>query len=334
MKKGLLLLLVISFFILPNLVFAKTSKNTVNIYFFHSNTCPHCKSEEEVLKILDDKYENVSIYSYEVHDETNKIILDEVKKVLGISSDSVPITIIGNQYYIGFSDKSPVKFIKTIEYFSKYTYDDKVMRIINPNYESNYHESPYIKRENFKKFVNEYRNYDLIGLKTDDLHPNTIAIIIGVISILTLATILSTVLVFALLTRVGGASNKVSVLMLFFSLLLIFKIDIVFKNNIYHLIVSVILYLLFTINLIKYYKNKKQFYLILNFVIIIAILAEYLNSLRCHKYIFILKDIAKLHLLGGIDYIGYYANFITCVAIMFLLIIIIIYLFFQKRLRR
>ena len=334
MKKGLLLLLVIGFLILPNIVFAKTSKNTVNIYFFHSNTCPHCKNEEEVLKILDDKYENVSIYSYEVHDDTNRIILDEVKKALGISSDSVPITVIGNQYYIGFSDKSSVKFIKTIEYFSRYTYDDKVMRIVNPNYESNYHESPYIKRENFKKFIDEYRNYDLVGLKTDDLHPNTIAIIIGVISILTLATILSTVLVFVLLNKVGGASNKVLVLMLFFSLLLIFKIDIVFKNNVYHLIVSVLLYLLFTINLIKYYKNKKQFYLVLNFVILIATVAEYLNSLRCHKYIFILKDIAKLHLLRGIDYIGYYANFITCVAIMFLLIITIIYLFFQKRLRR
>ena len=38
-------------------------KNLVNIYLFHSNTCPHCQEEIGVLEELQKKYPNIKIYN-------------------------------------------------------------------------------------------------------------------------------------------------------------------------------------------------------------------------------------------------------------------------------
>ena len=68
MKKIFLLILLA--FCPLSFVFADT-KNSVNIYFFHSNTCSHCKAENNFLKSIEKQYDNVNVYRYEVHDEKN-----------------------------------------------------------------------------------------------------------------------------------------------------------------------------------------------------------------------------------------------------------------------
>ena len=60
MKKYLFIFLVL---FLPFSVRA-SEKNTVNIYFFHSNTCSHCKAEEKFLKKLEKNYDYVKVYRY------------------------------------------------------------------------------------------------------------------------------------------------------------------------------------------------------------------------------------------------------------------------------
>ncbi|MBP3921113.1 MAG: hypothetical protein J6D28_06085 [Bacilli bacterium] len=100
--KKLRFILFIIFMVLPLSI---SAKEKVNIYLFHSETCTHCQAEIEYLDKLDEDYDNLDIHLYEVdgNKKNMKFMLD-VKDKLGVDSPNVPFTIIGNYYYIGFSD--------------------------------------------------------------------------------------------------------------------------------------------------------------------------------------------------------------------------------------
>lgn len=101
MKKISYLLFII-FMMIPLCVCAKED---VDIYLFHSETCSHCQAEIEFLNDLKDDYDNLSIHLYETNSsKKNMEFMIKVKDKLGIDSPNVPFTIIGNYYYIGFSD--------------------------------------------------------------------------------------------------------------------------------------------------------------------------------------------------------------------------------------
>ena len=70
----------------------------VNVYLFHSSSCPHCKEEIEYLKTLD---EEVNVKYYEVGTYSN--LLSKVRDKMNIKEASVPLTIIGSDYVIGYS---------------------------------------------------------------------------------------------------------------------------------------------------------------------------------------------------------------------------------------
>jgi len=121
-------------------VYAGNDKNLVNIYLFHSDTCPHCKEEIKLLSELEDDYDNIRIYKYEVSSDENYKLLNEVSKLLGTQVTGVPFTVIGDKVYKGFSyENSKAKFIRTIEYYSNYGYDDIIGKHIGkielPQYE-------------------------------------------------------------------------------------------------------------------------------------------------------------------------------------------------------
>lgn len=101
MKKISYLLFII-FMMIPLCVCAKED---VDIYLFHSETCSHCQAEIEFLNDLKDDYDNLSIHLYETNSsKKNMEFMIKVKDKLGIDSPNVPFTIIGNYYYIGFSE--------------------------------------------------------------------------------------------------------------------------------------------------------------------------------------------------------------------------------------
>jgi thiol-disulfide isomerase/thioredoxin len=82
-----------------------SAKEKVNLYLFHSETCGHCQAEIKYLKELEQEYDNLKVHLYEVDshkDNAEKMI--KVKEALEIDSPNVPFTVIGNYYYIGFSD--------------------------------------------------------------------------------------------------------------------------------------------------------------------------------------------------------------------------------------
>ena len=62
------LLIICCFFTLE--VNAK-EKNLVNIYLFYSDSCPHCKEEKKLLAEIQEDYDNVRIYQYEVNSDNN-----------------------------------------------------------------------------------------------------------------------------------------------------------------------------------------------------------------------------------------------------------------------
>lgn len=161
------------------------SKNLVNIYLFYSDTCPHCASEEKLLDSLKDKYDNIRIYMYEVGNSDNAKLLEEVAKIKGTNVTGVPLTIIGDKVYKGYSDEdSKKRFMATIEYYSEYGYRDLVGEYIGgielPSYA--------VDENNIKldKYIDDYTNYKinipLIGtVSTKNLTLPVIAVLIGLV---------------------------------------------------------------------------------------------------------------------------------------------------------
>ena len=141
MKKIIKFLSLFVFFIINiSMVYADTDKNLVNIYLFHSNTCPHCKEEIEFLDNIEKEYENVRVYKYEISDSDNVKLMDEVATLYETSVNGVPFTIIGDKYFKGFSYANyHARFTAAIDYYSSNAYDDRVGKYIGnielPTYE-------------------------------------------------------------------------------------------------------------------------------------------------------------------------------------------------------
>ena len=121
MKKKITILLLILSIILPlnakaiskdykdrisDIVDKKVEKDKVNLYLFRGEGCPHCADEEKWLKTIKEKYkEKLNIYDFEVwYSKKNSKLLDKVKKEFGSKRNGVPFTVIGDNYYVGFSD--------------------------------------------------------------------------------------------------------------------------------------------------------------------------------------------------------------------------------------
>ena len=133
--KKLLFALVI-FILGINLVNA-SSDNLVNIYIFHSDTCPHCKEEIKFLESIDNP--NVRIYKYEIEHDNNIKLLEEVSKLYKTNVDGTPFTVIGDKYFKGFTASYKERFMAAIDYYSNYGYTDRVGEYIGgielPTYE-------------------------------------------------------------------------------------------------------------------------------------------------------------------------------------------------------
>ncbi len=93
----ILLTLIISLFIFSNNIYAlskkytdkvseytntEVDKDTINIYFFRGEGCPHCAEEEKFFEEeLTKKYKNIKIYDFEVwnNKENSEILKKDMK---------------------------------------------------------------------------------------------------------------------------------------------------------------------------------------------------------------------------------------------------------------
>ena len=210
MKKILFMVILFLLFI-PN-AFAK-EKNLVNIYLFHMETCAHCKEEIELLNELEEEYDNIKIYKFEINEEDNNHIFSEIAHLLNTNSVGVPFTVIGEKYYHGYSSKYTKKtFVSLIEYYSNNGYKDVVGEYLTnielPSYE--------IKDNDVSvdEFINSYANYKydvpLFGLvETNDLN---IANNILLISFDEIFSISNLILLFVLISFLIKEKNLINTL--------------------------------------------------------------------------------------------------------------------------
>jgi len=91
----------------------------VRVYLFASSTCPHCKEEEEFLGNLVKRLPFLEVERFEISNNSKFA----VKKVFTALSrehktfGSVPLTIIGNNLFVGFdsSEKMGAEFSQVIK---------------------------------------------------------------------------------------------------------------------------------------------------------------------------------------------------------------------------
>lgn len=100
---------------------AEVENGKINLYLFHGSECPHCKEEVEWLKKIKTQYKDyVNIIKYEVwHDETNQKNMKKVSEKLDANADGVPFTVIGEKYFIGFSDTIASKMENKIKEYAE-----------------------------------------------------------------------------------------------------------------------------------------------------------------------------------------------------------------------
>lgn len=183
MKKFKLIIfsLCISLMFITNI---KAEENLVNLYLFYSNTCPHCEAEMELLEELQEDYDNLKIYKYEISEDENSLLLSKVSEMFNINVTGVPFTVIGEKTFFGYSEEnSKKKFIGTIEYYSSHGYIDKIGEYLEnklPTYDINNND---ITVDEYIKDYGEY-NFDIpiVGeVSTKDMALPIIAIVMGFI---------------------------------------------------------------------------------------------------------------------------------------------------------
>ena len=80
--------------------------NKINLYLFYGEECPHCEKERIWLnEIKDDYKDTLNIYYFEVwHNKDNLLLAEKIMEEYEIKKLSVPLTIVGEKYFIGYDD--------------------------------------------------------------------------------------------------------------------------------------------------------------------------------------------------------------------------------------
>ena len=87
-----------------NIVNQEKEEDKINLYLFEGAECPHCKEERQWLNEIKDTY-NFNFYEYEIwHNKDNVKLYDKVQEVFDSKTTYVPYLVVGNKYFVGFSD--------------------------------------------------------------------------------------------------------------------------------------------------------------------------------------------------------------------------------------
>ncbi|MDP2774206.1 MAG: hypothetical protein Q8O61_11700 [Nocardioides sp.] len=84
---------------------AADSADEVELILFWGDGCPHCAAEKEWLAYAELEYPQLTVVQYEVwYDDQNRELLEETAAEMGFEPSGVPVTIVGDQHWIGWSD--------------------------------------------------------------------------------------------------------------------------------------------------------------------------------------------------------------------------------------
>jgi len=97
-------------FVPKNQVLAEGTEKKIEIYFFYSQSCPHCADEEEFLDAMEKKYSQIIVYRYLDRDPQGLKLMKQlcedcmVEKYIGL----VPMTFVDGEFFLGFDNKDGV----------------------------------------------------------------------------------------------------------------------------------------------------------------------------------------------------------------------------------
>jgi len=112
-KKFFFIFLLVSGLVFSAPIFAQTDSpidGKLEINFFYSETCPHCKAEQEFLDTMQEKYPQITINRYlSSNTENRKSMIDlmvkhEAEKYTGL----VPLTFVGEEFFMGFDNANGI----------------------------------------------------------------------------------------------------------------------------------------------------------------------------------------------------------------------------------
>lgn len=84
-----------------------SENNSVVIYFFWGDGCPHCANQKPFLEEMEKKYSELEVKMFEVYrSKNNQKLFQEIAQAYGIQARGVPATFIGDfEPIIGFGTK-------------------------------------------------------------------------------------------------------------------------------------------------------------------------------------------------------------------------------------
>jgi len=104
------LLIIISLTSITRADFSLAKEDKIDLYFFYSDTCPHCAKEKEFLNELEKKYPELVVKKYEVisSPENQQILKDFYEKYQVPKGEKgrIPVTFTPNKYFIGFNQQT------------------------------------------------------------------------------------------------------------------------------------------------------------------------------------------------------------------------------------
>ena len=116
-------------FMLLFIPFGVNANESVNIYLFYGDGCPHCAALEEYLNNEYSSDKNVMVYKYEVwNNKENQELWKKVENITGEEAKGVPYFVIGDEIYQGYSAGSTweKKVDRAIKKAKKNDYNDNV----------------------------------------------------------------------------------------------------------------------------------------------------------------------------------------------------------------
>jgi cytochrome c biogenesis protein CcdA/thiol-disulfide isomerase/thioredoxin len=96
--------------LLTTFITGSRAEAPVPVYFFWGDGCPYCELEKSYLNELVGQYPHVEVRSYEVWNNLEaRQIFFLMADSLGFEPSGVPMTVIGNRYWIGFHESLKVE---------------------------------------------------------------------------------------------------------------------------------------------------------------------------------------------------------------------------------
>lgn len=137
MRRSLLITILFSVFVLLASWFSPVlAVNEVPLYFFYSDSCPHCAAEKPFLDSLAEKYPQLEINAFEISKSlSNSVLFGRVGRELEYDTSGVPFTVVSDLHLVGWaSDDSYGEIIEDkVIYCSDNYCPDPVGAIVYPD---------------------------------------------------------------------------------------------------------------------------------------------------------------------------------------------------------